>query len=237
MGKFEGLEELWRVLRACALFFSHPHSLNDYYNILKWLLPVMLGVGLLVYLWHLTGDSLIKALSPFKQVFVNTAAVILIVSIGYLLIVGNYGLLIGLIIVDLVALGIYYEHRKSVQNFEQGNALLEQGNLQGAIACYDIAIKSNAEYGNAYHNRGLAKKEAGDRTGADKDFKKAAKHGATLALNSTLTTLGSSLDIASIKNPMSALPPIISEAVAAILLTSNGAICGAIAFYDIINRL
>jgi tetratricopeptide (TPR) repeat protein len=237
MGKFEGLEELCRFLLVCVRFFSHPHSLNDYYNILKWILPVMIAVGVLAYIWHCTGDSLIKALSPFKQVFVIAAAVILVVSIGYLLIVGNYGLLIFLLIVDLVAIGIYYEHRKSVQNFEQGNALLEQLNFGGAIACYNAAIKGNAEYGNAYYNRGVAKKEIGDSDGADKDFTKATKHGATLALDSTLSTLGSSLNMASVKNPPSTLPPIISKTVAAILVMSNGAICGAIAAYDLINRL
>jgi tetratricopeptide (TPR) repeat protein len=59
--------------------------------------------------------------------------------------------------------------------YEQGNALLEQKDFQGAIAQYNQAIDTYSEYAEAYVNRAVAKAELGDRSGAINDLQEAAR--------------------------------------------------------------
>lgn len=59
--------------------------------------------------------------------------------------------------------------------YEEGNALLEQKDFQGAIAQYNQAIDTYSEYAEAYVNRAVAKVELRDRAGAISDLQEAAR--------------------------------------------------------------
>jgi tetratricopeptide (TPR) repeat protein len=48
------------------------------------------------------------------------------------------------------------------------------GDIQGALADYDNAIRVAPEYGKAYHNRGAIRYAQQDFAGAAEDFKKAS---------------------------------------------------------------
>jgi tetratricopeptide (TPR) repeat protein len=53
-------------------------------------------------------------------------------------------------------------------------ARVSLGEFQGAIADYSEALRINPNYGAAYQNRGVARRDSGDKPGAIQDFQKAA---------------------------------------------------------------
>jgi tetratricopeptide (TPR) repeat protein len=53
--------------------------------------------------------------------------------------------------------------------------LLTQGNLSGAEACLDRALKLDPNHAQAYHQRGVLRTKKGDAAGAAEDFAKAAQ--------------------------------------------------------------
>jgi tetratricopeptide (TPR) repeat protein len=59
--------------------------------------------------------------------------------------------------------------------YSRGKDKSALGDKKGAIADYNLAIRINPQYGNAYYNRGLAKSDLGDRKGAIADYQIAAK--------------------------------------------------------------
>src|SRR5436190_1400003 len=56
---------------------------------------------------------------------------------------------------------------------ERGNEWMLKGELERAIADYDLAIAFDTNYSFAYFNRGLAREQKGDLTGAVKDYDRA----------------------------------------------------------------
>ncbi|WP_414544056.1 tetratricopeptide repeat protein [Nostoc sp. CCY0012] len=56
-----------------------------------------------------------------------------------------------------------------------GNVCYHLGNMQGAIACYNQALKISPDYTYAYHNRGLARYHLGDKQGAIDDYNQVLK--------------------------------------------------------------
>jgi len=65
--------------------------------------------------------------------------------------------------------------------FNRGNALLQKGDAEKAIADFDEAIKLDPKNASAYNNRGNAKGEKGDSDGAVDDFNAAIKQNARYA--------------------------------------------------------
>jgi tetratricopeptide (TPR) repeat protein len=55
-------------------------------------------------------------------------------------------------------------------HYDRGYARQSQGDLDGAIADYDQAIRLEPTYGDAYFNRGLARYDKGDFDGAIADY-------------------------------------------------------------------
>ena len=54
-----------------------------------------------------------------------------------------------------------------------GNLLLEAGDLDGAIARFETAIKLDPDYADAHHNLGVAYKRAGRRSDAVRELRRA----------------------------------------------------------------
>lgn len=67
---------------------------------------------------------------------------------------------------------------RAAAHFNRGNALLQKGSPDQAIADFDAAIKLEPKNASAYNNRGNAKSEKGDPDGAIEDFDAAIKHNA-----------------------------------------------------------
>ena len=60
--------------------------------------------------------------------------------------------------------------------YNRGNVkAMNLSDLDGAIADYDRAIQLNPQYSHAYYNRAVAKREKGDKAGAEADFKRAGE--------------------------------------------------------------
>ena len=70
---------------------------------------------------------------------------------------------------------------RALAYFNRGNALMQQGDADKAIADFDAAIKLDPKNVSAYNNRGSAKNEKGDVDGAIEDFNAAIKHNARFA--------------------------------------------------------
>src|SRR5262249_61930701 len=56
---------------------------------------------------------------------------------------------------------------------ERGNEWMKKGNVERALADYDLAIASDPLVAKAYYNRGLARQQKGDAAGALADYNKA----------------------------------------------------------------
>ena len=65
--------------------------------------------------------------------------------------------------------------------FNRGNALLQKGDHDKAIADFDEVIRLEPKNASAYNNRGNARNEKGDADGAIDDFNTAVKHNARYA--------------------------------------------------------
>ena len=63
-----------------------------------------------------------------------------------------------------------------------GDALDDGGKPQEAIADYDKAIALDPAYASAYYNRGITRKNTGDKKRACEDFNKAVELGSELAV-------------------------------------------------------
>lgn len=70
---------------------------------------------------------------------------------------------------------------RGVAYFNRGNAHLQKGDQDKAIADFDEAIKLDPKNPSIYNNRGNAKNEKGDAAGAAADFDAAIKHNARYA--------------------------------------------------------
>jgi tetratricopeptide (TPR) repeat protein len=62
------------------------------------------------------------------------------------------------------------EELTAEQYFARGYLKGETGDLEGALADYDEAIRLNPEYAEAYNNRGIARRRKGDLDGAIADY-------------------------------------------------------------------
>lgn len=58
--------------------------------------------------------------------------------------------------------------------YQEGNALMEQGDFEGAILQYNLALTFYSQYAEAYTNRAIAKAQLGDESGAIADLEQAA---------------------------------------------------------------
>lgn len=70
----------------------------------------------------------------------------------------------------------------------RGYALLRTGKLDAAIRDFDAAIARNASFADAYWNRGVARRKAGDAKGGDEDMQKAVELGRPQSSWSQLST-------------------------------------------------
>src|SRR5262245_46066760 len=55
----------------------------------------------------------------------------------------------------------------------RGNEWMKKGEIERAIADYDVAIASDSRIADAYYNRGLARRRKGDADGALSDYDRA----------------------------------------------------------------
>jgi tetratricopeptide (TPR) repeat protein len=67
------------------------------------------------------------------------------------------------------------EELTAEQYFARGYLKGETGDLEGALADYDEAIRLNPEYAEAYNNRGIARRRKGDLDGAIADYDEAIR--------------------------------------------------------------
>jgi tetratricopeptide (TPR) repeat protein len=58
---------------------------------------------------------------------------------------------------------------------------MDKKDFDGAIADYNHAIEADPNYSHAYYNRAVAKREKGDKAGADEDFKRSGEIDSELA--------------------------------------------------------
>ena len=71
---------------------------------------------------------------------------------------------------------IYAWHNK-------GFVLYNAGNMQEAVKCFTQALQRNADFGEAYYNRGLAYLSMGDKARGVADISKAGELGVVPAYN------------------------------------------------------
>ncbi|MEB3826129.1 tetratricopeptide repeat protein [Phormidium sp. CCY1219] len=69
--------------------------------------------------------------------------------------------------------GNLQEFMRAAPFFLQGNAMLQNKDYQGAIEQYNRAISNYSEYAEAYAQRGVARNQIGDRSGAIEDLQQA----------------------------------------------------------------
>jgi Flp pilus assembly protein TadD len=69
------------------------------------------------------------------------------------------------------------EREKATAYFKRGNAHDENDNYDAAITDYTEAIRLDPVYARAYHNRGFAHQQLGNRVQADADHQKARELG------------------------------------------------------------
>jgi tetratricopeptide (TPR) repeat protein len=66
--------------------------------------------------------------------------------------------------------------------YNRGNVkAMDKKDFDGAIADYNHAIEADPNYSHAYYNRAVAKREKGDKAGADEDFKRSGEIDSELA--------------------------------------------------------
>jgi tetratricopeptide (TPR) repeat protein len=70
--------------------------------------------------------------------------------------------------------GNFEEFMRAAPFYLRGNALLEEKDYQGAIEQYNQAISNYSEHAEAYAQRGVARNQIGDRSGAIEDLQQAA---------------------------------------------------------------
>jgi tetratricopeptide (TPR) repeat protein len=74
------------------------------------------------------------------------------------------------------------EAQNAISYFDRGFAKQKKGDLDGAMADYNQAVKFNPKYSNAYNNRGNVKLTKGDLNGALADYNQAIKSNPKSAL-------------------------------------------------------
>lgn len=77
------------------------------------------------------------------------------------------------LVISAVAIYIAFDIRRSISYYNRGTALMTKGDYDGAIQCFDKAIKVEPEFSEAYCHRGLSYYEKGNQDRALADFDKA----------------------------------------------------------------
>lgn len=70
--------------------------------------------------------------------------------------------------------GNFEEFMRATPFYLRGNDLLKKKDYQGAIEQYNTAISNYSEHAEAYAQRGVARNQIGDRSGAIEDLQQAA---------------------------------------------------------------
>jgi tetratricopeptide (TPR) repeat protein len=70
--------------------------------------------------------------------------------------------------------GNFEEFMRAAPFYLRGNDLLKKKDYQGAIEQYNTAISNYSEHAEAYAQRGVARNQIGDRSGAIEDLQQAA---------------------------------------------------------------
>jgi Flp pilus assembly protein TadD len=66
-------------------------------------------------------------------------------------------------------------------HLDRGQKLLQAGDVAGALAAFDQALKADAKDPRGHYLRGLALERKGDAAGAEAAYRLAAKHGPTMS--------------------------------------------------------